>query len=185
MANIALNAGDFVRPYRSPWGAFPIRTMKCSTGTSTQIIRVGQLVTLDTAGSTSFRDCIIPCPVSSQTLDPVAATVVGFAAETPSTANLSTAIGAQPVIPVWDANPNIEFKARTRNGLITSSIVGTRKELGRDTTNNIDVVLLNASSLATPQNMVIVTALIDAAGDSGGAVAFKFLTSSGQLAFYQ
>jgi len=185
MANIALNSGDFVRPHRSPWGAFPIRTMKCSTGTSTQVIRVGQLVQLDAAGSTSFMDCIIPVAQSSNSLNPTAAAVIGFAAETPSTANLSTAIGAQPVIPVWDANPNVEFRARTRFGLITSSLVGQPYELHRESTLNIDVINLAASSLATPAKLVIITGLIDSPGDSGGAVSFKFNTSSGYLAFYR
>jgi hypothetical protein len=184
MADIALNSGDFIRPYRSPWGAFHTRTMKCSTGTSTQVIRVGQVVVLDASGSTAFRDCIIPCAVSSATLNPAANTVVGIAAETPSTSNLSTAVGAQPVIPVWDANPAQEFRARTRFGVITSSIVGTIKELGRDSTLNIDVVMLNASSLATPEQLVVITSLLDNPGDSGGAVTFKF-TSSGFLAFYR
>lgn len=185
MADIALNSGDFVRPYKSPWGAFPIRTMKCSTGTSTQVIRVGQCVGLDLSGSTGFRDCIIPIGVSSGTLNPSAGQIVGFAAETPSVTNLSTAVGAQPVIPVWDANPNVEFRGRTRYGVITSSLVGRITELGRDSTNNIDVVMLNASSLATPANCVIITGLIDNPGDSGGAVSFKFNTSSGYLAFYR
>lgn len=182
MADFALNSGDFVRPHKSPWGAFPIRSMKLSTGISSATVRVGQLVVLD-VGSTSYTDCIIPCAQSSGSLNPTAATVVGFAAEN------STAMGAQTAqgtyIPVWDANPNVEFRARTRFGLLNSTIVGTTKELHRESTLNIDVVSLRASSLATPQNHVIVTGLIDASGDSGGAVTFKFIQSSGALAFYR
>lgn len=182
MADIALNAGDFVRPYRSPWGAFPTRSCKLSTGISSATVRVGQLVVLDT-GSTAYRDCIIPATQSSRSIEPAAASVVGFAAENSTAAGAQTAQGT--VIPVWDANPNIEFVGRTRFGLLNSTIVGTTKELHRESTLNIDVVNLSASSLATPANCVIVTGLIDAAGDSGGRVSFKFITSSGHLAFYR
>lgn len=86
---------------------------------------------------------------------------------------------------MWDANPNVEFRARTRFGLLNSTIVGTAKELHRDSTLGIDVVNLAASSLATPANCVIITGLLDAVGDSGGAVTFKFNTSSGFLAFWK
>ena len=182
MADFTLNSGDHVRPYKSPWGAFPIRSMKLSTGISTAVVRVGQLVGLDT-GSTSFADCIIPIAQSSNSLNPGAATIVGFAAEN-STANGSN--NAQgTVIPVWDANPMIEFRARTRYGLLNSTLVGTTKELHRESTLNIDVISLRASSLATPANCVIITGLLDAVGDSGGAVSFKFIQSSGFLAFFR
>ena len=124
MADIALNAGDFVRPWRSPWGAFPIRSMKLSTGISSNTVRVGQLVVLDT-GSTSYTDSIVPAVQSSGSLNPSAATVVGFAAENSTAAGALTAQGTY--IPVWDANPNVEFRARTRFGLLNSTIVGTTK----------------------------------------------------------
>ncbi len=182
MADITPNAGDFVRPHKSPWGAFPIRSMKLSTGISSATIRVGQLVVLDS--STNVADSIIPCASSSNTLNPAAGSVVGFAAEN-STANGSqTAAGT--FVPVYDANPMVEFRARTRGGLLNSTIVGQPKELTRDSTLNIDLVdLKSASSLATPAKLVIVTSLLDNSGDSGGAVTFRFNTSSGFLALYK
>jgi hypothetical protein len=180
MADITLNAGDFIRPWKSPWGAFPTRSMKLSTGISSNAIKIGTVVGLDT-DSTAYRDCVKPVPQSSGSLNPVAASIVGIAAET------STAMGSQnaqgTVIPVWDARPGIEYRARTRFGLLNSTIVGTTKELHRDSTLGIDVVSLRASSLATPANCVIVTGLLDASGDSGGAVTFVFNQSSGFLAF--
>lgn len=182
MADYALNSGDVVRPWKSPWAAFPTRSMKLSTGVSSNTIRVGQLVGLDLA-STAYRDCILPVAQSSNSLNPSAGQIVGFAAEN-STANGSQSAQGT-VIPVWDANPNVEFRARTRFGLLNSTIVGTAKELHRDSTLGIDVVNLSASSLATPANCVIITGLLDAVGDSGGAVTFKFNTSSGFLAFWK
>ena len=181
MTDYALGTGDFVRPYRSPWGAFPTRSMKLSTGISSAVVRVGQLVVLDT--STNVADSIIPCATSSGSLNPGANTVVGFAAEN-STANGSQS-AAGTYVPVWESNPQVEFQARTRFGLLNSTIVNTTKELHRESTLNIDVVSLRTSCLATPQNMVVITGLIDASGDSGGRVSFKFIQSSGHLAFYR
>ena len=182
MADYALNSGDFIRPHKSPWGAFPARSCKLSTGISTNVIKVGQVVGLDT-DSTAYRDCVKPVPQSSGSLEPVAASIVGIAAEG------STSMGSQnaqgTVISVWEANPNVEFRARTRFGLLNSTIVGTHKEIHRDSTLGIDVISLRASSLATPANCVIVTGLLDASGDSGGAVTFKFNQSSGLLAFFK
>jgi len=194
MADFVLSSGNTVRPHRSPWGAFPVKGYKLSTGLSSNQIFIGSLVVLDQA-STAFGDCVIKASVSSATLNPPAASIVGISAETPSSAvpgsginPQSTTPGAQGSIMVWEANPNVEFKAWTRGGLITSTIVGTIRELTRDTTLNIDLVrLAGASALATPAPCVIVTQIADgfASGDSGGAVIFRFNTSSGFLAFYR
>lgn len=193
MTDFVLSSGNTIRPHRSPWGAYPVRTMKLSTGVSSNQIYIGSVVGLDqTAASTAFGDCVQKIAQSSRSLNPAAGSIVGISAETPSSSvpgsgfNLgSTTPGAQGSIVVWEANPNVEFKAWTRFGLLTSTIVGVIKELTRDTTLNIDLVNLSASSLATPANCVIVTGLIDNSGDSGGAVTFRFNTSSGYLAFYR
>jgi len=193
MTDFVLGSGNTMRPHRSPWGAFPIKHMPISTGISSLQIFIGSVVGLDQAASTSFKGSVVKIALSSGTLNPGASQIVGVAAENVS-ANLSpnaggtitsTTVGTMPVIPIWEANPNVEFKAWTRGGLITSSIVGQIKELVRDSTLNIDLVGLAASALATPANCVIVTGLIDQPGDSGGAVTCRFNTSSGFLAFYR
>ncbi len=185
MTDFTLSAGNTIRPHRSPWGAFPIRGMKLSTGISSAVIRVGTVVQLD-AGSTSFNDCIIPVALSSGSLNPTAKTMVGVSAEGPgaTAGGVSSTNSQGTVIPIWEANPNVEFKGWTRGGLLNSTIVGQPKEITRDSTLNIDLINLAASSLATPAKCVIITSLIDASGDSGGAVTFRFNTSSGFLAFY-
>lgn len=182
MADFALNSGDYIRPHASPWGGFPSRTCKLSTGISSNAIRVGTVVGLDT-DSTAYRDCIKPIPQSSNSLNPPAASIVGVASFNSTGAGNQTAQGT--AVSVYDAHPAVEFRARTRFGLLNSTIVGTTKELHRDSTLGIDVVNLSASSLATPANCVIITGLLDASGDSGGAVTFRFNTSSGFLALYR
>src|SRR5260221_2673693 len=177
MTDFVLSAGNTIRPHRSPWGAFPVRHYPISTDIASNQIFIGSLVGLDqTAGSTSFQGSLTKIGTSSGMIFPAASQIVGIAAENP-TANLSpnvggaitsTTAGSMPVIPVWEANPNVEFKAWTRWGLLTSTIAGSARELVRDSTLNIDLVNLVASSLATPPKFLIVTGLIDNSGDSGG-----------------
>lgn len=186
MTDFVLSAGNTIRPHRSPWGAFPIRGFKLSTGISSQVIRVGTVVCLDSA-STSFNDCIVPTTLSSSSLKLVANTVIGVSAEGPgqTAGGISSTNSQGTVIPVWEANPSVEFKAWTRGGLLNSTIVGQRKELTRDSTLNIDLVNLATSSLAATCAVVIITGLVDASGDSGGAVTIRFKTSSSWLANYK
>jgi hypothetical protein len=182
MADYPLSAGDYIRPWKSPWGAFPSRSVKLSTGISSNTIKIGDIVALDT-DSTAFRDCIKPVPQSSNSLNPVAASIVGVASFNSTAIGNATAQGT--VVSVWDANPMVEFRAKTRFGLLNSTLVGTSKELHRDSTLGIVVVNLATSSLATPANCVQITGLIDNSGDSGGAVSFRFNQSSGFLANFK
>jgi hypothetical protein len=161
MADFTLSSGSIARPYRSPWGAFPIRHMPLSSGVSSNAILVGRVVGLDVTTDTNASQIV----ASSQTAGVV----------------MSTAIVGQPgstntrgtEIPVWEANPMIEFRAQTQGANLASSQVGKTKALVWDSTLTIHKVDLSNSTLLNVR--VVVTELIDAEGDSGGAVAFKFL----------
>lgn len=173
MTDFALSSGNHCRPYFCPWGATPIRNMPISTGISSNRIFVGAVVGLDVNTATNGH-AIVPSSQTSNTI--VSTAIVGIAAEDPSARSSTTTYGT--VIPVWDANPNVEFRAHTRNGLLQSSVLGQAKDLLWDSTLNILLVNVGASCLGTPLPAVIVTKLIDAVGDSGGAVAFKFCAKS-------
>lgn len=178
MADITPTGGDFIRPWSSPWGSFPIRSMKLSTGISSNKIFLGSVVGLD-VNSTSFQDCIVPSSLGSSFSVIASTAVVGIAAEGPATTSPSSTNTQGTVIPVWEANPNVEFVARTRNGLLNSTCVGQMKELVLDSTLNITLVNIGASSLATPMPRVIITGLVDNSGDSGGRVTFRFAVKDG------
>lgn len=170
MADFTPGRADFVRPHRSPWGAFPVRTMGLSTGISSAVINVGMVVGLDVNTATN-SNLIVPSSLTSNTV--VSTAIVGIACEN------STALGSQNAqftqVPVWDANPSIEFRARTRNGLLASSLVGSKTHsILWDSTLRIHLINAGASSATTPVN-VCITELLDNVGDSGGAVAFKFI----------
>jgi hypothetical protein len=187
MTDIAPGAGDFIRPWYSPWGGFPVRTMGLSTGISTVVVNVGMVMGLDVNTATN-GNLVVPSSLTSNTV--VSTVIVGIAAEN------STTIGGKNTqfwqVPIWDANPNIEFRARTRNGLLQSTLVGSKTHsILWDSTLRIHQINVGASSATTPVN-VCITALIDNVGDSGGAVAFKFLprdatsslSTANVLAFY-
>ena len=188
MADIIPTAGDYFRPHRSPWGNFPVRGMPISTGISSAIIYLGAVVGLDVNTST-LGDCIIPSSMTSNTI--ISTAIVGIAAE--ATNAISSTNVARTVIPVWEANPLIEFRGRTRNGVLASTLVGSARDILWDSTLKIQLINAGASSFAATPVRVICTELIDAVGDSGGAVAFRFValdvTSSVStahiLAFYR
>lgn len=175
MTDFTLSSGSYMRPFRARnGGAFPIRQMGLSTGISSNIIRVGTIVGLD-QNTTNGASLIVPSSVTSNAL--VSTCVVGVAAEGPGAAGggPSSTNATGTLIPVWEADPQVEFRAHTKNGLLNSTLLGQFKEVLRDTTLNIDLINVGASCLTTPINHVLITQLIDAAGDSGGAVAFRFV----------
>jgi hypothetical protein len=165
MAEISLSSGSICRPFRSPWGAFPIRHMPLSTGVSSLAIRLGQQVRLDDRTSTCGHR-IMAAITTGETL------LVGIAAEGTIAGSGSTST-VDTEIPVWEANPMVEFVANTKGGALVSTIVGSARSLAWDSTLNICYVDVGASTGA--DNRVVVTELIDNIGDTGGRVAFRFM----------
>ena len=163
MAEITLSSGSICRPFRSPWGNFPTKSMQCSTGVSSAAINIGRMVTLDWSGSTNCQR------VKASTADNFFFGV-GIAAQTVSG---STAVTGSE-ISVWEANPMVEFRAATKGAALASSNVGLRKTLHWDSTLAINYVDLTASTAADWR--VIVTGLIGNEGDTGGEVSFRFMS---------
>jgi hypothetical protein len=186
MTDFVLTSGMVARPYKCPWGAFPTKGFALSTGISSNAILLGRVVGLD-VNTDSNAGQILP---SSQTAGVVMSTaIVGIAAESPSGGAVGSTNTRGTVISVWEANPMVEFRAQTQGANLASSAVGKLKALVWDSTLTITKVDLSNSSAGVQR--CLVTGLIDAEGDSGGAVSFRFLTqtpvgSTDQvLAFYK
>ena len=160
--DFSLSSGSYARPHRSPWGAFPVRTMPISTGVSSAAIAVGRRVTLDW---TSTQAGQVKGATSENTFF-----LVGLAA---SPVSGSTATRGND-ISVYEANPLVEFKAVTKGATLDLAQVGLHKKLMRDSTLDIEYVDLSASTAADWR--VVITGLIDGVGDSGGYVSFRFLS---------
>ena len=165
MTDFTLSSNSIVRPFRSPWGAFPTRGMPISTGVSTTTIHLGGLVALDNRSTGQHRifESTGASAIIAEDL------IVGIAAQkvSGSTATVDT------VIPVWEANPMVEFKAVTKGAVLANADIGATASLGWDSTLNI--VYVDLADSTAGNNRVIVTQHIDAIGDSGGYVAFKFM----------
>jgi hypothetical protein len=184
MADFTLSSGNICRPFRSPWGAFPTRHMPLSSGISSNAIVLGRVVALD-ANTDSNAGQILPSSLTAGVV--VSTVIVGIAAESPGLPGSTNTRGTE--IPVWEANPNVEFVANTQGAVLGSSQIGKPKALVWDSTLSITKVDLSNSTVAVVR--CIVTELVDEAGDSGGKVAFKFLTQTpvgstdNCLAFYR
>lgn len=170
MADFTLSSGDYVRPYRSPWGSPQVRYAPESTG---QSYRVGALLENDIDVSTAAGRLAL-ATVSNSTV--TSTSIVGIASE-PASSVLNTKRG------YFEANPNIEFVGRSIRGVLGSSCVFKAYGLAWDSTLNI--LLVDFGNAVSTSERVIVTELIDEVGDSGGRVAFKFGTyNSTLLAFH-
>lgn len=167
MTDFTLSSGSICRPMRSPWGAFPTRSMGVAS-TLAAAIRIGQPVSLLADTSTNAGN------VLGATM-PNVINLVGIAAEGISS-GASSLVGGN-TISVWEANPSVEFKAVTKGGLIGSSLVGKRRSMNWDSTLNIAWIDTTAST-ATDWR-VVVTGIVDGDQDSGGYVAFRFLAETG------
>ena len=167
MADFTLSSGNVCKPFRSPWGAFPTRGFKVSTGVSSATIHEGRPVTLDytEAGNTSNAG-YVKASTGDNTFY-----LAGIAAGTIS--GSSATVGVTEVS-VWEANPMVEFKAVTKGATLDLAQVGLHKKLMRDSTLDIEYVDLSASTAADWR--VVITGLIDGVGDSGGYVSFRFLS---------
>jgi hypothetical protein len=168
MAEISLSSGSVCKPFRTPWGAFNTRSYFVSTGVSSAAIHVGRPVTLDytEAGATTNAGYI-----KASTADNTFY-LVGIAA---SPASGSTAVVGVTDVQVYEANPMAEFQANTKGGAVTSSLVGTARTLHWDSSLNIAYVDITGSTAADFR--VVVTQLLGNQGDTGGPVAFRFISN--------
>jgi len=175
LAQYTPSSGDYVRPHRSPWGAFPVRQFK--TISTNAAMEIGTLVTISTGAAVGGVSQLGILP-STGAGGLGAINIVGFTAEK-SSAYTSSAVEGQ-LVSVWEANPLVEYKATTVGGAQASSVVGLRKALQYDSTLKIHRIDLTAST-ATDWRVVI-TQNLGAEGDSGGYMAFRFIGHlSGQI----
>jgi hypothetical protein len=136
-----------------------------SAGSITQ----GQVVALDYRGvSTSFHK-VYGVTFSSFATVSTQGPVAGIAGSSHAANSEHLAL-----VTVYEANPMVEFKAVTKGATLESSHVGSARTLAWDSTLSITYVDLGASTAA--DNRVLVTDLVDDIGDSGGFVAFRFLS---------
>ncbi len=165
MADWTISSGDYMRPYKTQGGDGV--ALQAGPESTAQSWVVGSLLELDSQVATSnFR--LRQALRSNSTI--TSTSLIGIAAEPASSNTDQTRI-------YWPIVPNVEYCARTRGSTITSTNVGQPYGLFFDSTKNVYGVDL-ANQVSTSLHVVI-TGLIDAVGDSGGYVRFKFGTPAG------
>jgi hypothetical protein len=170
MAEISLSSGNVCAPYRTPWGAFHTRTYGVSTGVSSAAIAVGRPVTLDLVLADPTTNAGF---VKASTADNTF--YLAGIAGSPVSGSTATAGGD---IQVYEANPLQEFKAFTKGGAVTSSLVGTCRTLHWDSSLGIAYVDVTGSTAADFR--VVVTQLVPgySQSDTGAPVVFRFISNS-------
>ena len=155
MSSNSASAGSIIQPYRSPWGAFPIHHYPENNGST---FALGHIVMQSTRASTASNK-IEESPVDSTR-------IVGVAA-----APASSVAGTE--IPVWEANPLVEFKAWAK-GTLTAENVGNSYGFAYDSTLGIFYVDLTESTVTKVR--ALITEMLDSTGYVDGWVAFRFRT---------
>ena len=160
MADFTISSGSYMRIYRTQ-GADGA-SLDYGVESTGQSFPRGALLELDVDVSTSSHR-LAAATVSASTV--TSTSLIGVAGEAASSAVDATRI-------YWRITPENEFMARTRGGLLAQTNVGTAYGLFYDSTKAVyGVDLANTQSTSL---RVVVTGLIDAVGDSGGYVRFKF-----------
>lgn len=159
MADWAISSGDYIKPRANAFGQLHVMSGPESTA---QTFVYGDVLQLDSAVSTGANR-IARASTSGSTI--TSTSIVGVACGPASSVVDAT-------VSYFAATPFNEFTARTRGGTLALTNVGASFGLFRDSSKN--VVLVDLGNAQSTSQRVIVTSLIDAVGDSGGLVTFKF-----------
>lgn len=163
--NWTISSGDYMRPWRTQ--ASDGVTIDSGPESTAQSFLRGSLLELDSQVATSaFR--LRQALASASTV--TSTSLIGVAAEGASSVTDATRI-------YWRIAPEVEYMARSRGNVLASTNVGIAYGLFFDSTKNVYGVDL-ANQVSTSIR-VVCTGLVDAVGDSGGYVRFKFGTPAG------
>jgi hypothetical protein len=157
MADWTISSGDYMRPYRTQGSDAGSIDFGYESSVA-QSYPVGALLEFDSTFNT-----LRAASTTGSTVNSVR--VIGVAAEPASSIANNTRI-------YWAIQPHQEFMARTRGGVLGSTTVGVKCGIFRDSSKG--VYLLDFGNKVSTSVLAVVTGLIDAAGDSGGYVRFKF-----------
>ena len=130
-----------------------------------QSFKYGDVVQQSSAASTAVNQLAVASTSGSTC---VSTSIVGIAAANASSVQYTK-------IPFYSASPNNEFWARTRGGVLAATNVGNDSGFGLFRhASHTNVWLVDLGNTQSTSVRVVITELLDAVGDSGGAVAFKF-----------
>lgn len=151
MATFDLSSGHGPRPYRSPFGQTPIFSGLEVAASTFRAFNV-----LEQAATTNSHRVRIMSSNSTS--------IVGIAAAPASSVQ-------DTPIPIYEANPQIEFVAAVKE-VIASTLVGARRSWAFDSTLGIHYIDQNATGAS-----VVISGLLTDIGTTNGLVTFRFLAA--------
>lgn len=179
MAQVDLSSRTVVVPYRKrSGGTYAVRHFHESTSISTAVIRAGDVVQFDVNVATANMR-IVKSSTMANVPNVLSTVFLGIAAETSTSDGSTTGIGsATKKWPVYLAYPDTEFQFVTKlaGANHTSSLVGTRRAIGYDST--LSIFYADVGNSTAGDATIVITDLIGDVGTTNGYVAAKFLSTA-------
>ena len=177
MAQWTLNAGHYMKPYRSFKAAPTIRHFPCSTSVSTALVTTGMVVTSDTLVATSAFRILRAKPGiggAANLMEVAITSLIGIAADSDTKA---TSTGPGATIPVYVADGQTEFIGYCYGaGVVNSTMIGQQKAIIWDSTLKT-FFIDSTNSTAALAAVTIVDVPDYAINSTNGPVIFRFLSS--------
>lgn len=182
MPQLGNSTATRIRPYRARLGlgTFPIAHFQESTivagNASSDAIKVGDVVQFDVNVATAAHR-LVRASTMANVPNVVSTALIGIAANTPASTATATTPGPTGGVAVYLATPGVEFLFPTKlaGASHVSSLVGSRRALGYDSTDNI--FYLDVGNSTAGDASVIVTEVVDA-GTTNGLVVGRFISTN-------
>jgi hypothetical protein len=182
MADKTNSSRTVPRPFRSRYGTYQIAHFEESTAVSTAVIRYGDVVQFDVNVS-SANHRIVKSSTMANVPNVVSSALLGIAVSNStgdgSTTGLnSSAIGVNQnkLISVCLATPQTEFLFPTKSSVVTSSVIGSRRALGYDST--LSMFYVDIANSTAGDATVVVTDVPEPGNDANNPVIVKFLSTA-------
>ena len=180
MAQIDLSSRSKPRPYRRRSGGFQTWHFYESTCVSTAIIRAGDVVQADVNVSTANHR-IVKSSTMANVPNCLSTAFYGIAAEDSTAYGRNTSptaaapSGHKLPVTLADAQTEFLFATKAAGTAHLSSLVGTRRALGYDST--LEIHYCDVGNSTAGDAVLLITEVIDE-GTTNGYVAAKFLSTN-------
>lgn len=186
MPQNTISTASHVRPYRVRGGGSPpIMWLQESTvvgtgGTSSNRIKYGDVVQFDVNVATANHRLVRSSTMAAAPTV-LSTAFAGIAGNTPASTATDEAPGPTGGVQVYLATPATEFLFITSAAgtVHVSSLVGTRRNIGYDSTNNI--FYANIGNTSGGDGNIVITEVIEP-GTTNGFVVAKFVSSVARFA---
>jgi len=176
MAQLNHSTRTTIRPYRTTRGSFRLEYFQPSTTVSSGVIAYGDVVQFDVNVATANHR-IVKASTMANVPNVISTALIGIAAE--ADASSVSATSPNPgLLGVYVAEKDAEFVFPTKlaGTAHLSSLLGTRRAVGYDSTNSM--FYLDVGNSTAGDATVIVTGLVSDEGTTNGLVRGRFISTN-------